>query len=192
MKSNTHTLAFNQALATVETFRHQYLKNPLTVQLPVQVIAQKLAVDLARILIFIQCQIKVSITEILNLTFNLLLEQICDYGLREATDGNYLVRYMKSSKSDEYSNLQHCWARFTCSAERHAEYKISSTFSLESGYDYLTLYGINNGQLTSMTDGFSNTGRWISLNDSNISIEFRTDGSGTRIGYDMEVRCMPN
>lgn len=118
-------------------------------------------------------------------------KQLCDYGIREATDGDYLVRHMRSSKEGEHFDNQHCWARFTCPDDRHAEYKIASTFELEASYDYLTLYGVNNDQLTIIASGFSNKERWISLGDSSISIEFRTDGSVVNIGFEMELRCMP-
>ena len=123
---------------------------------------------------------------------NIFSEQLCDYGIREAADGDYLVRHMRSSKEGEHFDNQHCWARFTCPNDRHAEYKISSNFELESNHDYLTLYAVNNDQLQIVQSGFQNTNRWISLGDSNISIEFRTDGSVVNIGFDMEIRCMPN
>ena len=63
MKSNTRTLEFNLTRATVETFRHQHYTNLQAVRLPVQVIVQKHVVDLARVLTFIQCQIKVGIVK---------------------------------------------------------------------------------------------------------------------------------
>ena len=99
---------------------------------------------------------------------------------------------MRSSKSGNYFDYQHCWTRFTCPDNRHAEYKIAAEFYLESGYDYLRFYEVNNGDLTTVGGEFSSTGRWISLADSYISIEFRTDGSNVGIGFDMEIRCMPN
>ena len=99
---------------------------------------------------------------------------------------------MRSSKSGEYSNFQHCWARFTCPNGRHAEYKIGTEFSFEACCDFLTLYAADNDQLTVIDNGFSSTERWLSLEDSTISIEFRTDHSSIRIGFDMELRCMPN
>ena len=117
---------------------------------------------------------------------------MCDYGIREASEGSYLVRHMRSSMSGEYTNHQHCWSRFSCPENRHAEYKIASEFALEGGCDYLTLYAASNDQLTIITDGFNSKERWISLEDSVISIEFRTDHSVTYIGFDMELRCMPN
>ena len=117
---------------------------------------------------------------------------MCDYGIREATDGDYLVRHMRSSKEGDHFDNQHCWARFTCTDDRHVEYKIASTFELEGSHDFLTLYGINNGQLTIIGNGYSDKERWISLGDSTISIEFRTDGSVVYIGFEMELRCMPN
>ena len=127
----------------------------------------------------------------MKLTF--VQEQLCDYGIREATDGDYLVRHMRTSKSGEYSNHQHCWARYSCSDDRHAEYKIASEFYLEgSSLDALTLYETNTDQLTVINSGFSEFERWISLSDSVISIEFRTDYSNTGVGIDMEIRCMPN
>ena len=99
---------------------------------------------------------------------------------------------MRSSKTGNYFDEEHCWARFKCPDDRRAEYKIASTFELEGSHDYLTLYGINNDELTVIGSGYSNRERWISLNDSNISIEFRTDGSVVYIGFEMELRCMPN
>ena len=75
---------------------------------------------------------------------------------------------MKSSKSDYFFNNQHCWARFTCPDDRHAEFKIASSFELDTDYDYLTLYGIHSDQLTSITDSFSNTARWIQIFQSNF------------------------
>ena len=100
---------------------------------------------------------------------------------------------MRSSKSGEYFNYQHCWARFTCPDDRHAEYKIASTFALEGNTnDPLTLYAINTDQLTIIKQGYNDFERWISLGDSTISIEFRTDLSRTYIGFDMELKCMPN
>ena len=126
----------------------------------------------------------------MKLTF--VEEQLCDYGIREATDGDYLVRHMRSSKSGDYSNHQHCWARFTCPDDRHAEYKIASQFASESTLDPLTLYATNIDQLTIINSDFSDKERWISLGDSVISIEFRTDYSNTNIGFDMELKCMPN
>lgn len=99
---------------------------------------------------------------------------------------------MRSSKEGDHFDNQHCWARFTCTDDRHVEYKIASTFELEGSHDFLTLYGINNGQLTIIGNGYSDKERWISLGDSTISIEFRTDGSVVYIGFEMELRCMPN
>ena len=99
---------------------------------------------------------------------------------------------MRSSKSGDHFDDQHCWARFTCPEDRHAEYKISSNFELEGSHDFLTLYAVNNDRLTIIANGFSNTNQWVSLGGSTISIEFRTDGSVVNIGFDMEMRCMPN
>ena len=99
---------------------------------------------------------------------------------------------MRSSKSGEYSNYQHCWSRFTCPNGRHAEYKIASEFAFEGCCDFLTIYAAENDQLTVIDHTFSSTERWISLGGSNISIDFRTDHSATYIGFDMELRCMPN
>ena len=100
---------------------------------------------------------------------------------------------MRSSKSGEYFNHQHCWARFTCPDDRHAEYKIASTFELEGGQlDPLTLYTTNTDQLTIIDNDYNDFERWNSLGDSTISIEFRTDHSQTRVGFDMELRCMLN
>ena len=99
---------------------------------------------------------------------------------------------MRSSKSGDHFDNQQCWARFACPENRHAEYKIASAFELESGYDYLTLYATNTDQLTVIQSGFNSKEQWISLGDSNISIEFRTDTSVVNIGFEMEVRCMPN
>ena len=81
----------------------------------------------------------------------------------EATVGNYLVRYMKSLNSEYYFNNQHSWTRFTCPDDRHAEFKIASSFELEIDYDYLTLYGIHSDHLTSITGSFSNTVRRIQI-----------------------------
>ena len=99
---------------------------------------------------------------------------------------------MRSSKSGDHFNYQHCWSRFTCPDDRQAEYKIASSFVLEgSQLDSLTLYAVNNDELTIIDSEFSNKERWISLRDSTISIEFRTDGSVVNIGFEMELRCMP-
>ena len=99
---------------------------------------------------------------------------------------------MKSSKSGNYQNFQHCWARFTCPKDRHAEYKIASDFGFESGYDYLTFYAKNTNQLTTIESNFDNKAQWLSLADSTISIEFRSDYSNVDVGFDMELRCMLN
>ena len=99
---------------------------------------------------------------------------------------------MRTSKSGNYANFQHCWSRFTCPNGRHAEYKIASEFGLEANHDFLTLYAADHDVLTVINNQFTSTARWISLGDSTIAIEFRSDQSNVYIGIDMELRCMPN
>ena len=127
-----------------------------------------------------------------NATNIFVLEQLCEYGLRDATGGSYLVRHIRTSKSGNYFNYQHCWAQFVCPKGRHAEYKISSSFELESSYDYATLYGKYNKRLTVISSSFSSFGSWLSLDDPNITFEFRSDHSNVYIGIDMELRCISN
>ena len=122
--------------------------------------------------------------------YTFILEQLCEYGLRDA--GSYLVRQIRTSKSGNYFNYQHCWAEFVCPKGRHAEYKISSSFGLESSYDYATLYGKYNKRLTVINNSFSSHGSWRSLDDSNITFEFRSDSSNVYIGIDMDLRCVSN
>ena len=120
-------------------------------------------------------------------------EQLCDFGIREADDGNYLVRHMQSSvEGSDYRNHQHCWAKFSCSSERHVEYKIGNNYELENGCDYLTLYENSNKRLTEITGTFSPLGQWVPMNDSSISIEFRTDHSVIHRGIEIEFKCIPN
>ena len=121
------------------------------------------------------------------------LEQLCDFGIREAGDGNYLVRHMRSSvEGSDYRNHQHCWAKFSCSSDRHVEYKIGSNYELEGDCDYLTLYENNRKTLTEIHGSFSPLGQWLPMNDTSISIEFRTDHSVILRGFEIELKCIPN
>lgn len=71
-----------------------------------------------------------------------------------------------------------------------AQYKILA-LSLEGGlHDVLSFYEINTGNFDTITSNFGNFNTWISLDDFDIWVDFRTDASAEYDGFKIELRCV--
>ena len=85
---------------------------------------------------------------------------------------------------------QSCWASFKCHSNMVAQYKILE-FSLEGGFrDVLTFYEVNTKNFEAISGSFENLNTWISLDDFDIWVDFRTDASSQYDGFKIELRCI--
>ena len=126
---------------------------------------------------------------------------MCDYKIIEGGyNENYkLVRQIRSRKQalsyDEngYIDNQQCWARFKCSNNLIAKWRIVKLETEGPDYDTVIFYGVNNGQSRRYSGLYGSTNIWSTLNDSEITFEFRADadneGGKYYLGFEILVIC---
>ena len=59
----------------------------------------------------------------------------------------------------------------------------------QSGYDYVTFYRVNMKTYRKYDGNYGSSSTWYSLDDSEITFEFKTDGSVTKSGFEILLRC---
>lgn len=70
-----------------------------------------------------------------------------------------------------------------------AQYKILALSIEGSLHDVLSFYEVNTGNFDTIRSEFENFNTWIFLDDFNIWVDFRTDGSAEYDGFKIELRC---
>ena len=94
------------------------------------------------------------------------------------------------TQDGEYLSYQSCWANFKCASDSVAQYKITQ-LSIEGGlHDVLSFYEVNTGNFDTISNNFGSLNTWMYLDDYNIWIDFRTDGSSEYEGFRVELRCI--
>merc|ERR1711990_561455 len=119
-------------------------------------------------------------------------KQFCEFDIIKGSyyDNYELVRRIQSSPNGygNYKNNQQCWASFKCPSD-HKAYWRRAWFNTESGYDYATFYRVNMKTYRKYDGNYGSSSSWYSLDDSEITFEFRTDGSVTKSGFEILLRC---
>ena len=122
---------------------------------------------------------------------------MCDYRIVE---GDYYSNYKPvrqirsksqqlSSYEDGYINYQQCWARFKCPDDMQVHWR-RKAFYAEGCCDHVTFYGVNSGDYFKYSGSYGSSSYFYSLNDSEITFEFRTDGSVTEYrGFEIQLTC---
>jgi len=119
-------------------------------------------------------------------------KQFCEFDIIKGSyyDDYELVRRIQSSPNGygNYKNNQQCWASFKCPSD-HTVYWRRVRFNTESRYDKVTFYRVNTKTHIKYDGNYGSSSTWYSLGDSEITFEFKTDGSFTYSGFEILLRC---
>ena len=122
---------------------------------------------------------------------------MCDYRIVEGDyySGYTPVRQIRSKRQelssyeDGYINNQQCWARFKCPDDMRVYWR-RKTFYTESCCNYVTFYDVDSGHYSKYSGYYGSSSYFNSLYDSEVTFEFRTDGSVTSYrGFEIQLTC---